>query len=209
MKILVADDHPLICIALSEMMRGAFGDTAVIESVGSGDELVVRLEADQFDLLVADLEMPGLLKSVPLLQAIFRVQPTLPTVVHTGHAQPSLALAALDLGARGYVLKTSGSLVVDAVHAVLAGGSFVDAGLDIETARKHPWYQLTTGERDVLLALARGESLQAIAIDSHRSYKTVAAHKYNALRKLGLRSNTELGSYLTTHGLDYLLDRQS
>jgi two-component system capsular synthesis response regulator RcsB len=208
MKILIADDHPLICIALSEMMRGAFGDAA-IESVGSGDELIARLEAERFDLLIADLEMPGVLKSVPLLQAIFRVQPALPTVVHTGHAQPSLALAALDLGARGYVLKTSGSQVVDAARAVLAGGTFVDAGLDIESARKHPWYQLTAGEREVLLALARGEPLQAIAIDSNRSYKTVAAHKYNALRKLGLRSNSELGSYLNSHGLDYLLNRGS
>ncbi|ALN88575.1 bacterial regulatory, luxR family protein [Lysobacter capsici] len=57
----------------------------------------------------------------------------------------------------------------------------------------------------MLIALARGENLQAIAIDSNRSYKTVTAHKYNALRKLGLRSKDEIGHYLAHHGIDCLL----
>ena len=81
----------------------------------------------------------------------------------------------------------------------------MDPAVDLESARSHPWHQLTSGERKVLLAIARGENLQAIAIDTGRSYKTVTTHKYNALNKLGLRSNAEIGPYLTMHGLDYLL----
>jgi two-component system capsular synthesis response regulator RcsB len=88
---------------------------------------------------------------------------------------------------------------------VSEGRTFLDPAVDIESARVHPWHQLTSGERQVLLALANNRNLQAIAIESGRSYKTVTTHKYNALHKLGLRSNAEIGPYLAAHGLDYLL----
>jgi DNA-binding NarL/FixJ family response regulator len=207
MRILIADDHPIICIAMGEMLKSAFpaGDT-VIEEVSDSDTLLARLEAGAYDLLVLDLLMPGSLQSVRLLEAISTRRPELRIVVYTGQAHPSLALAAFDLGAKGYVLKSSGpNVAIDAIRTVASGGTFQDSALDIESARAHPWHQLTSGERQVLLALARGQNLQVIAIDSDRSYKTVTTHKYNALHKLGLRSNAEIGPYLAAHGLDYLL----
>lgn len=208
MRILIADDHPIICFALSEMVAAAFGNGApTTETCGNGDDLLSRLEQDELDMLVVDLQMPGELRSVALLETITRRRPELMTVVYTGCPHPSLALAALDLGVKGYVLKASGpDVAIQAIKSVAASSTFVDPALDIELARAHPWHQLTTGERQVLLALARGGNLQAIAIDSGRSYKTVTTHKYNALHKLGLRSNAEIGPYLAAHGLDYLLD---
>ncbi|ALN88580.1 bacterial regulatory, luxR family protein [Lysobacter capsici] len=87
----------------------------------------------------------------------------------------------------------------------MSGKDYVDPAIDLAAAKSHPWHQLTSGERGVLVALARGENLQAIALDSGRSYKTVTTHKYNALRKLGLRSNDEIGHYLEKHGLGHVL----
>jgi two-component system capsular synthesis response regulator RcsB len=207
MRVLIADDHPIICIALSEMLKTAFpGDDTAIEEVSDSDALLARIVEETYDLLVLDLLMPGSLQSVRLLEAISARQPELRVVVYTGQAHPSLALAAFDLGAEGYVLKSSGpNVAIDAIRIVAGGGTFQDPALDIESARTHPWHQLTSGERQVLLALARGQNLQVIAIDSDRSYKTVTTHKYNALHKLGLRSNAEIGPYLAAHGLDYLL----
>ena len=207
MRILIADDHPIICIALGEMLKSAFpGDGTRVDVASDSDELLRCLEGDPYDLLVLDLQMPGRLQSVRLLEFVRGLRNELPVVVYTGRAHPSLALAAFDLGANGYVLKSSGpSVAISAIRTVCSGGSYQDPALDIDSARAHPWHQLSSGERQVLLALARGENLQAIAIDSGRSYKTVTTHKYNALHKLGLRSNAELGPYLATHGLDYLL----
>lgn len=207
LRILIADDHPIICIALVEMLRTAFhGDRATIETISDSDGLLSCLRGDEYGLLVLDLEMPGKLQSVPLLKAVIDTCPELRIVVYTGHAHPSLALAAFDLGAKGYVLKASGpNLAIDAIRTVSEGGLFVDPALDIESARSHPWHQLTPSERQVLLAIAKGQPLQAFAIDTGRSYKTITAHKYNALHKLGLRSNAEIGPYLAAHGLDYLL----
>ncbi|RNF85225.1 response regulator transcription factor [Montanilutibacter psychrotolerans] len=208
MRILIADDHPIICIALSEMLKTAFpGEGTSIETASDSDSLLAAIQARSFDLLVLDLQMPGELKSVTLLEAVVAMRPDLKIVIYTGYAHPSLALATSDLGARAHVLKASGPhLAIDAIRAVLAGGAFVDPAIDLESARSHPWHQLTSGERKVLLALARGENLQVIAIDTCRSYKTVTTHKYNALSKLGLRSNAEIGPYLSAHGLDYLID---
>jgi DNA-binding NarL/FixJ family response regulator len=206
-RILIADDHPIIVVALAEMLKSALGEHSVlVDSVTDSHSLLSRLEVESWSYLVLDLHMPGHLRSVPLLRAALAMQPALQVVIYTGAEHPCLAQALLDIGARAFVSKSSGPQVaIEAISAVVAGGTYVDPAIDLEAARKHPWQQLTSGERAVLIALARGENLQAIALDSDRSYKTVTTHKYNALRKLGLRSKDEIGYYLAQHGLDYLL----
>ncbi len=207
MRIIIADDHPIIGIALAEMMKTFFPE-ADIDSVVDGHSLMLRACEAGCDYLILDLQMPGDLKSVPLLQAVHALRPEMRIVVYSGQAHPCLALASFDQGASAYVSKNSGPhVVMDAVQAVARGESFVDPAIDLQVARNHPWMRLTAAEHEILLALAKGGNLQALAIDSDRSYKTVTAHKYNALRKLGLGSNTEIGPYLSMHGLDYLLEQ--
>lgn len=206
-KVLIADDHPIVVVALTEMLSAALGeDGMLVDSVADGDCLLRRLENETWNYLVLDLHMPGRLKSMSLLREVLARQPQLQTLIYTGIDQPFLALAALELGARAFVLKScSSEIVITAIRSVMAGQNYVDPSIDLAEAKRHPWHQLTTGERAVLLALARGENLQAIAIDSGRSYKTVTAHKYNALRKLGLKSNDEIGHYLERLGLVHSL----
>ena len=208
MKFLIADDHPIIAVALAEMLKTAFpGGTSRIDTVGDGGSLLHLLAGEPYDYLVLDLEMPGRPRSIALLDAVKAAQPALKVVVYTGHAQPCLALATLEHGAVAYASKGSGPhLAAEAIRAVVACNTFVDPSIDLDAARGHAWHRLTAAEREVLLALAKGESLQGLAIDSERSYKTVTTHKYNAARKLGLRSNAEIGPFLASHGLDYLLD---
>lgn len=206
LKVMIADDHPVIVLAVTEIMRVAVGAIQV-ESVPDGDALLKSLETKCFDFLVLDLHMPGQLRSVPLIREVIALQPTLQAVIYTGADHPCLAKAAMDSGAKAYISKSSGpDVAIEAIREVLSGRIFVDPAIDIDMAKSHPWFQLTPGERAILISLANGQSLQVIAIDSERSYKTVTAHKYNAFRKLGLRSKDEMGSYLTHHGLGYLID---
>lgn len=208
MRIIIADDHPIIGIALAEMLKTAFPD-AVVESVFDGDGLMLRMGEVACDYLVLDLQMPGELKSVSLLKVVRALRPETRILVYTGQAFPCLALALFEHGASAYVSKSSGPYVaIEAMQAVVMGRSFMDPAIDLQAARDHPWVRLTAAERDILIALAKGGNLQAMAIDSDRSYKTVTAHKYNGLRKLGLKSNTEIGTYLSMHGLDYLLENR-
>lgn len=206
-RVLIADDHPVIVAALSEMLGSALDtDSIRIDSVSDGERLLQALEDDRFDYLVMDLHMPGELQSVPLLRAALKKQPRLQVIIYTGTELPSLALTTLETGARAFVSKSSHpSTIVEAVLAVMRGNTYTDPAIDIASAKSHPWRQLSSSEQAVVLALARGENLQAIALDSNRSYKTVTTHKYNALRKLGLKSKDELFRYLEKHGLGHLL----
>ena len=208
MRILVADDHPIICVALTELLSAAFPDTLEgVDTVADSDMLLASMEGDAAcDLLVLDLFMPGAVGSIPLLERVLALRPKLRVVAYTGANQPILAQQALTAGAHGFVSKASGpDVAIEAVRAVLAGQQFIDKRIDLETARAHPWHSLTPGERGVIVALASGQHLHGIAIDSDRSYKTVTAHKYNALRKLKLDSKTDLKHYLSQIGLGYLL----
>lgn len=206
-RVLIADDHPVIVAALSEMLGSALDtDSIRIDSVSDGERLLQALEDDLFDYLVMDLHMPGELQSVPLLRAVLKKQPRLQVIIYTGTELPSLALTTLETGARAFVSKSSHpSTIVEAVLAVMRGNTYTDPAIDIASAKSHPWRQLSSSEQAVVLALARGENLQAIALDSNRSYKTITTHKYNALRKLGLKSKDELFRYLEKHGLGHLL----
>jgi two-component system capsular synthesis response regulator RcsB len=209
MKFLIAEDHPIIAIALAEMLKTAFPGKVDIATVVDGPGLLHAVSTASYDYLILDLQMPGDTKSIPLVEAVVAASPKLRIIVYTGHDYPCLALASLDHGASAYVSKSSGpQLAIQAIREVVDGNDFVDPSIDLRAAREHPWMRLTAAEREVLLALAKGENLQALAIDSKRSYKTVTTHKYNALRKLGLRTNAEIGPYLAGHGLDYLLDVQ-
>ncbi|WP_368564703.1 response regulator [Pseudoxanthomonas sp. UTMC 1351] len=206
MKVLIADDHPIIAIALTEMLKTAFPDDVHIEAIIDGPGLLHKVGQARYDYLVLDLQMPGSPTSIPLLKAVMSACPDLRVIVYTGHVHPCLALASLDLGASAYVSKNSGPFsAMEAMRVVVAGGNFMDPSIDLLAARNHPWRRLTAAEQSILIAIAKGNNLQALAIDSERSYKTVTTHKYNALRKLGLRANTEIGPYLANHGLDYLL----
>lgn len=207
MKILIADDHPIIHVALGEMLKSAFGASLQrMDTVPDSDALLARLPGEACDVLVLDLFMPGAIGSIPLLQRVVAARPDLLVVAYTGANQPMLAQEALTAGAHAFVSKSSGpEVAIAAVRAVLAGERFIDPSIDLEAARRHPWHSLTPGERGVIVALAAGHHLHGIAIDSERSYKTVTAHKYNALRKLRLSSKTDLKHYLSQAGLGHLL----
>lgn len=207
MRILIADDHPIICVALGELLKAAFpGSLERLDTVADSDTLLAGLADAPCDFLILDLIMPGTYASIPLLERVVQARPDLRVIAYTGANQPMLALHALEAGAHAFVSKASGpEVAIEAVRAVAEGERFVDPLIDLESARRHPWHTLTPGERSVIVALAAGQHLHGIALDTDRSYKTVTAHKYNALRKLSLISKTDLKHYLSQLGLGYLL----
>ncbi|MGO1003903.1 response regulator transcription factor [Lysobacter sp. CA196] len=207
-RILIADDHPIIITAISEMLSGAFDSGSIrVHSAIDGDSLLRVIGSNVFDYLVMDLYMPGRFKSVSLLRAVLKKQPQLQVLIYTGAELPFLALTTLEIGARAFVSKSSQpTTIIEAITAVMLGQTYIDRAIDVASTRSHPWLQLSSAEQAIILELARGENLQAIALDSDRSYKTVTSHKYNALRKLDLKSKDELFRYLEKHGLSHLLE---
>jgi DNA-binding NarL/FixJ family response regulator len=207
MRILVADDHPIIVVAIGEMLRTALGAQLTrLDTVTDSTTLLSGYHISPVDVLVLEPMLPGALTSIPLIERLVELRPDVPVVVYAGTHLPLLALHALGAGARAFVSKASGvGLAVEAVRVVSGGGTFLDPHIDLDAARHHPWNTLTPGERSVIVALAGGANLATLASDTGRSYKTVTAHKYNALRKLRLSSKTDLKHYLSEIGLDYLI----
>ena len=138
MRILVADDHPIICVALGEMLRVAFPSTLEgVDTVVDSDALLALLASDApCDLIVLDLFMPGAVGSIPLLERVVALRPGLRVVTYTGANQPMLAQQALSAGAKAFVSKASGpEIALQAVRAVLGGQVFIDPRIDLWTPR--------------------------------------------------------------------------
>ncbi len=204
MDILLADPHPIVVHGLGQVLKVA---GMRVKAVSCADALLGAVERSRADVLIVEPEMPGQLRSVNLIEAVLKRRPTIRMVAYSSGCQPCLVEAVIEAGAQACVAKTSSpARVIDAVRVLGSGGRFVDPAIDLELARSHPWRHLTPSEREVVLRLARSEPLPTIAAETGRSYKTLSAHKYNALEKLHLRSACDLARYVEHIGLGYLLD---
>ncbi|WP_307753635.1 response regulator [Xanthomonas albilineans] len=148
-------------------------------------------------MVVLDLVMPGTVKWVQLVQTLLRADPDARVLVYTADESAFLDKAVIDAGAMGYVAKTSPTAeLMQAIVAVCGGQRHLDGCIDLQSIQSHSSVSLTDAEKAVLLALCRGEKAQEIVSRTGRSYSTVTTHKYNGLKKLGLRDGSDLLPYL-------------
>ncbi|PPU05589.1 response regulator transcription factor (plasmid) [Xanthomonas campestris pv. campestris] len=208
-RILIADDHESIRMVVEAMVKLYVSDIARIEKYGDGNELLLAMlpERGPVGLLVLDLTMPGFRRRLALLRAALELQPSAPVLVYTASDSPMMMLKALDMGAIAYVTKGSPYRVLtEGFEQAMLRQRFYDDRINLEDAVRHPWWTLTSAERDVLVGLAKGLTLGELASERKRSYKTMAAHKYNGTSKLGITNNVPLAIYLANEGLDFELD---
>nr|WP_255594996.1 response regulator transcription factor [Lysobacter sp. BMK333-48F3] len=207
-RIVIAERLPVMQRFLHDLVEKEFGPKIdSLRIVSSSEGLLDVLTRDSPDLVIVDPCMPAGTTGIALLrEAVLRCRDA-KIVVHTANEHGLFALAALELGIKAYVLKISSpDLLLSAIRQISAGSALIDPSVDLDSATRHAWSTLTPAERDVMLRLAKGMVVNRIAIDIGRSYKTVATHKYNAKRKLGLRSKEEIIPFFVANGLDYLLD---
>jgi DNA-binding NarL/FixJ family response regulator len=213
--IVLADDHALVREGLRTVLAGE-GDWSVVGEAADGLEVVALVEQLQPDVLIVDLMLP----SLSGLEVIYQVHKRIPRthiVALSMHANESYVLAALRGGAAAYVLKeVSSTDIVQAVREVLAGRRYLSPPLSqyaleayIEKAKGAPldlYETLTTREREVLHLVAQSATTPAIAARLGVSPRTVETHRTNLMRKLGLRSQTDLIRYALQRGLIPLQD---
>jgi DNA-binding NarL/FixJ family response regulator len=207
---IIADDHPSVALAVSQMLAGVVGISPTHFSTFTTSTALLAAcaePAEQPRIIVLDLVMPGDLKRIQLLQSLLKADAAARVLVYTADESAFLARAVIGAGAVGFVAKTSPATeFMVAVSAVAAGQRHVDQHIDLESTKTHPWSALTESERTVLLAFCRGAKAHDIVESTGRSYSTVTTHKYNGLNKLGLRDVTDLLSYIYMNGLLHELD---
>jgi DNA-binding NarL/FixJ family response regulator len=207
-RVLIADDHALVREGIRKVLSFA-GDITVVGEAATAADVLSRLQVGDVDLILLDLLMPGC-SDVDLIERVVAAQPKLPILVLTMHADPHIARRALETGALGYLTKdTSPELLIDAVHHVAAGRDYVDPSLSgalirsLNAAPDSPAQvsDLSTRERQVLVALVEGKSVIDIAAALGLAANTVSTYKSRLMDKLGQASLSDLIRYALRNGL--------
>ena len=200
-RILIADDHPL----LREAMRSTFeaqGDFAIVGEAGDGEEAVRLCTELKPDVVIMDIIMPHL-TGIEATRQIRKLCPSTAVLILTAYDDDRYVVGLLEAGAAGYLLKSSrGQVLVDAVRTVYAGESVLHPDIIAKVIKysvrtigegRHGQkeYQLSERELEVLKLAAQGKSNKEIAYQLSLSIRTVKAHLSSIFNKLSVASRTE------------------
>jgi two-component system, NarL family, response regulator DesR len=188
-RLLLADDQALVRGALAALL-GLEPDLEVVAEVGRGDEVLAAVERSTPDVVLLDVEMPGL-DGISAAERVHARFPAVRILMVTTFGRPGYLRRAIDAGADGFIVKdTPARELADAVRRVHLGLRVVDPALAAETltAGTSP---LTAREREVLAAAAGGATAAAIAARLHLSEGTVRNHLSAAIGKTGTRTRAE------------------
>jgi DNA-binding NarL/FixJ family response regulator len=196
LHVVIADDHPLVRRALAESLTRALGNPDLTE-VGSLAEAIAALDRGEADLLLLDLQMPGM-NGLASLTGIRASHPAVPILVVSANEDPLIMREVLEFGASGFLPKSAPiSEIGSAVGAILAGGIWLpdtasDAYLDDEDGEfAARLAELTPQQRRVLMLLTEGKPNKQIAFELAVTEATVKAHLSQIFRKLGVHSRTQ------------------
>ena len=206
-RLLIADDHTLMRAGLKQIFAWA-PDFVVAAEAGNGNEVLEHLRRGTFDVLLLDLNMPGV-SGLDLITRVKSHWPQLPILVLTLHAEPMIASRALKAGARGYITKNCEPDVLQAaIRKVAAQGNYIAPELAekmvfqvVSKVQPLLHHQLTNRELEVLHLLIAGLGSTHIAKRLLISHKTVSTHKTRLMEKLGVNSIADLMRYAMDSGL--------
>jgi DNA-binding NarL/FixJ family response regulator len=185
----VADDHPVVLHAVCTYLE-ARGIKIVARALDGRDALE-RIAAQQPEVALIDLGLPNL-KGAEAAGAIRKVAPSTAVVFYAGHADLAHAAAALDAGARGFVLKEAPLWeLARAIEVVGAGGCYVDPAFAGALMESGVARLLTAAEHDLLRLVAEGLSDKAIGVRLVLSRHTVEQRLATVMAKLGVSTRTE------------------
>jgi two-component system response regulator NreC len=204
-RIVVADDHPVVLAGLA-LLLGGEDDLEVVARAGDVDEALRFVLGHKPDVLVLDLSMPGSHSSFDTIPLVRDRSPHTATVVLTMQTDPEYARQALRAGALGYVLKEAADAeLVEAVRRAADGRTWLNPSLGARIAaaepRTGPPDDLSEREFEVLRLIALGHTNAEIGEHLFLSVRTVETHRAQVQRKLGLASRAELVRYALEHGV--------
>jgi DNA-binding NarL/FixJ family response regulator len=207
-RILIADDHPIVRQGIRHILDETADLRAVAESVDASTTLAA-LAHTECDIVLLDLTMPGA-DGLDLIKLVHDARPTLPILVLTLHPEDEFAVRALKLGASGYLTKEAApSELVGAIRKVVAGGYFVSDRLaerlaaELQRGRiRAPHEKLSDREYQIFRMIAAGKRTREISADLSLSVKTVSTYRARIFEKMELHTSGQLVAYALRNRLN-------
>jgi two-component system, NarL family, invasion response regulator UvrY len=205
MKILIVDDHPIVRAGLRRLLGGE-PDTQLTEAA-SGKEAFDLAKAVQPDLIILDLNLPGI-GGLDVISHLAQTEPRPRILVLSMHDDPIFAARSLEAGAQAYVSKNAPPTeIIAAMKRLAAGQTYVSQELAQQLVSwnlrptSHPLKSLSSRDLEILRLLAEGRNIQQIADALEITYKTVANNFSQIKAKLGVRRTAELVRFAINSGV--------
>jgi DNA-binding NarL/FixJ family response regulator len=203
-RVLVADDHVIVAEALCKLLSHDFD---VVAMVHDGRKLIEAATKLLPDVILADISMP-VLNGLHAAERIKRQLPDIKILCVSVACEPEMIEEALKLGVDGYIVKTCAPTeLLTAIRFALEGKRYVSgANSSAElpcrvstTSANRSHSDLTDRQLDILQLLAEGRSMKEAASVLNLTTRTVAFHKYRAMRRLNLRNDSQVVQYAVQH----------
>jgi two-component system, NarL family, nitrate/nitrite response regulator NarL len=212
-RILIADDHPIFRDGLRKLLEADPG-LVVAGEAADGAQAVELVRKVKADILLLDLAMPRM-PGLEALRELMTSAASIHTILLTAAIEKRQILEALQLGARGIVLKESATeLLLKSIRSVMAGQFWVgrssvanlvktlkDLGAEGEEEHRRKTFGLTPREKEVINTIVSGYTNKDIAQKFSISEQTVKHHLTNIFDKLGVSSRLELALFAVNHKL--------
>jgi len=201
LRLLVADDHEIVRKGLVKVLAEILQPIKVDEAK-NGQEVLGKVLKSEYDLVVLDIKMPGK-SGLDVLKEIKEHKPKLPVLILSMHPEEQFAIRAMRAGASGYLTKESaGDELVLAVRKALKGERYISSTLaeilasDLTSDSGKPLHEiLSDREYQVMLMIASGKPVGAIAKELRLSAKTISSYRTNILLKTRMKNNAEITHY--------------
>lgn len=206
-RLVIADDHAIMRGGLKQIFA-LVPDMAVVAEAVTGADVLQCLQQDDLDLLLLDLNMPGI-NGTDLIARVRAHRPNLPMLVLSMHNEPQVAARALKAGANGYMTKDcEPDILLAAIRKVASGGKYIAPDLAekmvfdvVSMTQRTPHSLLSEREQDVFRLLTQGLGVNEIAAQLSISGKTVSTHKLRLMEKMKLSNIAELMRYAMLHDI--------
>ena len=209
-KVLLVDDHEIMCEGMSALLRKQ-AEFEVVGQAADGRKALELVSELQPDVVIMDIGMPNL-NGIEATGQILSKNPKIKIMALSTHSEGTIVAKMIKSGASGYMLKESAfEELVDGIKLMLSGKIFLCSKISkvvfsdyINIITNPKWLEgdgLSRREREVLQLVAEGHTTKEIAVALHLSPKTIDSHREHIMEKLGIRNIAGLTKYAVREGI--------
>jgi two-component system, NarL family, invasion response regulator UvrY len=206
-KILIADDHPIVRKGMINIISDE-PDMKVVCEASNGTQVLDLIKTNELDFVILDISMPGK-SGLEVLDMLKNIRPDLPILMLSALSEEIYASKSLKAGASGFINKeTAPEELITAIRKIVAGGHYISNALTERVAldfkgdlSKAPHARLSSREFQILCLIGSGKSVTDIGKTLFLNVKTVSTYRTRILKKMNMQNNAELIRYCLNEGI--------